>query len=30
MAILEGTVAFESLTRTEEYEGQDTGRYTIP
>lgn len=29
MALLEGTVAFESLTRTEEYEGQDTGRYTI-
>jgi len=29
MAILEGTVAFESLRETDKFNGQDTGKYSV-
>ena len=29
MPLLEGTVAFQNLQKTEVYQGQDTGRYTL-
>ena len=29
MAVLTGKAAFVNLTKTEQYQGQDTGRYTL-
>ena len=29
MPLLEGTVAFQNLQKTEVYQGQDTGRFTV-